>query len=290
MILQLDANTSKYFSEVAPEYIRSLLELPFFGAIGAFDVFSAQPVGILLFEERTGEELYIRWFYVLEKFRYKGNGEQLLAHFCRMAGQNGYKKISVVFSEVIGEKEYLSRFEDYFTEKGFTRRQELPSSYMVNGEKFLSLPFVTSGDDQVLEEVMPFCKISKAAYNEFMQTKEFSPILNTNFDKELSCGIFRGNKLSGLLFVLKGGEYYMPVGVVAYSKKDARKLLLYTVGKIAEQITQDDFVAAISLSENSQDVFQMIFDGEEGYEVYALEADTEVLLKDLGDSVEKEGK
>ncbi|MCR4892427.1 MAG: GNAT family N-acetyltransferase [Lachnospiraceae bacterium] len=287
-IVLVDYDNSMYFSELAPEHERACLALPYAGGLGALveEGDSLVPAGLLIYEESEDEELIIRWLYVLERFRYKGIGERLLAELCSVAGESGYEGISVFFCEDVGEKEYLERYRSYFTEKGFSNEWKPPVTFIVGADKVTTLPFLSFAEKQALEDVHPLSKINATMINGFLGLKGIRGLRASDFEQNTSCGIIHDNKLKGLYLVLKGGNFYMPVMCIADSNDDTLKLMAFAILGIADNMTARDFLGLFDLNKKERAVIEKIFEDGDFYETYALSAETSALLKELEEEVE----
>ncbi len=284
-IISVDHDNSDYFSEVAPGYIRAMLAMPWVGALGAVleEKASAYAVGFLLYEEGEDGEFFVRWMYVLDRFRYRGVGENLLAEFCLLAKKKGCEGVSVVFSETSGDKEYLKRFESYFTEKGFSNEWKLPPSYVIGAENYANLPFIALAEKAALSEVKALGEIDAASFNAFMGLKGLKGYRASDFDQKTSSGIFYRNSLKGLLLFLKGDNYYVPVEMIADSDEDALKLAMFSSLAVSDNMTMNEYIAAYSMTKKGNGALQKIFEGENCYEAYALSADMTILMQELGE-------
>ncbi len=289
-IIPVDFDRSRFFSETAPDYVRTMLALPWINAIGAVEENGdlAEAVGLLMYDiDEGGGEIFVRWLYVLDRYRFRGIGEYLLAELCKMVGAMGFEGISVAFyrDDILGE-EYTRRFESYFTEKGIIDKWKLPKNYVAGAEEFSDLPIIAKAEEASLDGVVALKNISVAETNLFLKAKGIKGINAGFFEKNVSCGVYRDGRLKGLVLVLMGGNYYMFVKLIAEEDRDEEKLRMFSALAIADRIKMNEYVSMFSFNKKDAAILSKIFEGQEGIEFYALEADISKVLEELSSEEE----
>ncbi len=285
-IIPLDYETSKYFSALAPESVRILLTLPWIGGLGAVigEENMAEVAGILLYDYDEEEgEFYITWIFVEERLRFQGIGETLLAQACIIAREKGLEGISVVYTEILGEEEYFENLEGYFAEKGISDKWNMPSSFLVDAETFSTLPFISMAEETNLNNVRPLKDIDLSEFNGFIKKEGHAGLEAHVFDQDASCGIYHNNVLKGVLVVLRGGDYYLPVTVIGVSDEDKDKLFLFTMRVIADNASVEDYIGLLCLTREAAKLFSHVFDEKDQYKTYAMAGEIEMVLENLGE-------
>ena len=226
------------------------------------------PAGILV-GSISSSRITIEWMCVAPELRGQGIGDGLLDKVFEIANSKGFEEVAVRFlnDSDIGKVE--ENAVDYFTNQMFWEDEYHPGEWDIFSSSISEYPYFQEGGKN--PEVVSLDEID---YNHVLKaidtlgTKEDAMSLyditkcNAKYDKKLSAGIFREDKLCGLLLCLSTEYTCYPVFLYAENEKDC-KAMLRKASKNAERLLPEDGnIRIIAADDAAGDLAETIFPNE----------------------------